>query len=153
MRTWRIVKARHAADAFSGEGARIAGGRWSSPGVRMVYTAETQTLAMLEMLVHLGRASALSAYVLFSCVFDDALVERLDVATLPPDWRRSPAPPTCQRIGDDWIRRGSSVALRVPTVLADGEWNYLVNPQHADFRRVVIAGPRRFTFDPRLTAR
>ena len=38
---WRIVTARYAGTAFSGEGARLYGGRWNPMGVPMVYTAST----------------------------------------------------------------------------------------------------------------
>src|SRR3990172_1776005 len=61
---WRIVKARHAANAFGGEGARVEGGRWNSPGTPVVYTSQSAALAALELLVLLGRGSILSADVL-----------------------------------------------------------------------------------------
>src|SRR6266571_1768578 len=51
---WRIVATRFASGAFSGEAARAEGGRWNSPGVRMVYTAGTISLALLELLIHLN---------------------------------------------------------------------------------------------------
>ena len=50
LEAWRIVKARHAPEAFSGEGPRRYGGRWTSPGVAVVYAAEHASLAVLEML-------------------------------------------------------------------------------------------------------
>src|SRR3990172_341094 len=93
---WRIVKARHAPNAFDGEGARLEGGRWNSPGTPLVYASESAALATLELLVHLRRRSILSAYVLIACTFDEALVERLDSKRLPPNWRSYPAPPELQ---------------------------------------------------------
>jgi RES domain-containing protein len=52
MRTvWRITTARFAAAAFSDEGARLHGGRWNPKGHGVIYTAESQSLALLEMLV------------------------------------------------------------------------------------------------------
>ncbi|MBC8006624.1 MAG: RES domain-containing protein, partial [Prolixibacteraceae bacterium] len=42
--------ARYAGTAFSGEGARLYGGRWNRKGVPMVYTAGSQSLAMLKCL-------------------------------------------------------------------------------------------------------
>src|SRR5712691_10095911 len=51
LTVWRLVTARFAKSAFSGEGARLYGGRWNRKGVPLVYTAGTQSLAMLEMLV------------------------------------------------------------------------------------------------------
>ena len=52
MRTvWRITTARFAAAALSDEGARLHGGRWNPKGHGVIYTAESQSLALLEMLV------------------------------------------------------------------------------------------------------
>lgn len=48
---WRLLTARFADTAFTGEGARLYGGRWNRKGVPMVYTAGSQSLATLEMLV------------------------------------------------------------------------------------------------------
>ena len=49
IRAWRIVKARHALRAFTGEGAHLYGGRWNSPGVAVVYTAGSAALATLDV--------------------------------------------------------------------------------------------------------
>ena len=147
---WRIVKSRYASTAFDGEGARLYGGRWNSPGTRMVYTSSTISLAVLEVLVHLQEASLLSSYSLLSVSFDDAFVERLDRSMLPDGWRIYPPPSDLQRIGDDWVRSQRSVALEVPSVIVERESNYLLNPAHPDFSSVVIGEPESFTFDERL---
>src|SRR5918997_70680 len=97
--SWRIVKSRHAGSAFDGEGARLYGGRWNSPGTRMVYTSGSVSLAVLEVLVPLQEASLISSYSLISARFDDALVERLERSRLPDGWRSYPAPSELQRIG------------------------------------------------------
>jgi RES domain-containing protein len=47
--------------------------------------------------------------------------------------------------------RFASVALRVPSIVVDGEFNYLLNPLHPDFAQLKIGEPRRFSFDPRLS--
>src|SRR5215218_8031319 len=149
---WRIVKSRHTGTAFDGEGARLYGGRWNSPGTPMVYTSSTISLAVLEILVHLQEASLLSSYSLISADFDDALVERLDHSMLPDGWRTYPAPSDLQRIGDEWVRSQRSVALEVPSVIVESESNYLLNPAHPDFSSVVIGEPELFTFDEHLLA-
>ena len=149
---WRIVKSRYASTAFDGEGARLYGGRWNSPGTRIVYTSSTISLAVLEVLVHLQEASILSSYSLISAGFDDALVERLDRSMLPDGWRSYPAPSELQRIGDEWVRRQRSAVLEVPSVIVERESNYLLNPTHPDFSSVVIGEPEPFTFDERLLA-
>jgi RES domain-containing protein len=149
---WRIVKSRYASTAFDGEGARLYGGRWNSPGTRMVYTSSTISLAVLEVLVHLQEASLLSSYSLISADFDDALVERLERSRLPDGWRTYPAPSDLQRIGDEWVWSQRSALLEVPSVIVVRESNYLLNPAHPDFSSVVIGEPEPFTFDVRLLA-
>ena len=147
---WRIVKTKHAAGAFSGDGAREAGGRWNSPGTAVVYTSDSASLAMLEMLVHLQSQDVLKRYVLLEVTFDESLVEAVDLKVLPKTWRKSPPPLAAQRVGDTWVARGSSTVLRIPSVIVPNQWNYLLNPAHADFASIVI-GPRQpARFDPRL---
>jgi RES domain-containing protein len=150
---WRIVKSRYASTAFDGEGARLYGGRWNSPGTRMVYTSSTVSLAVLEVLVHLQEASILSSYSLISASFNDVFVEHVDRSTLPDGWRTYPAPSELQHIGDEWVRSRSSAVLEVPSVIVERESNYLLNPTHPNFSSLVIGEPEPFTFDERLLAR
>jgi len=150
---WRIVKTRLAARAFDGEGARRYGGRWNSPGTRVVYTAQSVSLAVLELLVHLQASPLLASYALRSARFDDRPVSAVDRSSLPSDWRAFPAPPALQRIGDTWIAAGSSLVLEVPSAIVEGESNYLINPAHPAFRRLRIGPPVRFRLDPRLLGR
>jgi RES domain-containing protein len=147
---WRIVKAKHAAGAFDGEGARVEGGRWNSPGTPVVYTSQSAALAVLEMLVHLGRSSILHAYVLIPCMLDDAVVSRLDRKRLPKDWRSYPAPPELQLIGDEWVKRAASAVLEVPSAVIETDSNYLLNPHHRDFHAIRVMDPQPFEFDLRL---
>lgn len=150
LTAWRIVKARRALNAFDGDGARLEGGRWNPPGSPVVYTSQSAALAALEMLVHLGRGSMLSAYVLIPCSFDDGLVSRIDRARLPKHWRSYPAPPELQLIGDEWLKRGISAVLDVPSAVIETDSNYLLNPQHREFSAIHVAGPRPFEFDLRV---
>lgn len=148
---WRITKRKHAKSAFSGEGALEFGGRWNSPGTALVYTAQSQSLAALEMLVHLESSELLKAYVLIAVEVDHALIAPVDPATLPGWWRSDPPPPELQSIGDEWIAAGSSPVLRVPSALVPGEDNFLLNPGHQDFAKLRFGKPLAFRFDPRLT--
>lgn len=150
-RGWRIAKARYSATAFDGEGASESGGRWNSPGVRVVYTSDSRALATLEMLAHLNNATLLQKYVLIPVDFPAASVTGLDRASLPATWRSYPAPPELRQLGDEWAKSRASVALEVPSVLAEGENNFLLNPEHPDFSStVVISTPQAFELDLRL---
>lgn len=150
MTSWRIVKAKHAPQAFNGLGARAAGGRWNSPGVAMVYTAQNAALAALEILVHVNSSALLSSYVLIPCSFPKRLVLQLDRARLSPRWREYPAVPELQSLGDAWLKNGLSAVLEVPSVIIASECNYLLNPLHPDFASIDVGPPQPFDFDVRL---
>jgi RES domain-containing protein len=147
---FRIVKSRYAQSAFDGEGARIYGGRWNSPGLRMVYTADSRALAILEMVVHLGKAEFLHSYSLCVAHFDEAMVESLDRSKLGDNWRDHPSPPELRSIGDAWVQNQTSAVLEVPSVIVEDESNYLINPVHPDFASMTIGEPGPFSFDRRL---
>ena len=147
---WRMYKPRYAASAFTGEGARAYGGRWNSPGTRMIYTAGTASLAALELLVHLQSRQVLESYWLCPVTIDARNVQTLRVSDLPPNWRANSGRDALRRLGDAWIESGSSAVLRVPSVIIATEFNYLVNPAHRQFSKIKIGRHRKFRFDPRL---
>lgn len=150
---WRIVKAPYAASAFDGEGARRYGGRWNSPGLPVVYTAASQALAALEMLVHLGNGAVLPSYVTIACSFEEAVVLRLDRRRLPRSWRSYPPPPALAQLGDAWLRDATSAVLDVPNAIIPAESTYLLNPRHGDFASIEVRKPQAFEFDVRLLQR
>lgn len=147
---WRIVKTKYLREAFDGEGARLYGGRWNSPGNRVIYTAEHASLAVLEVLVHLESSIPLTAYSLVKVEFEESLIEELDVEELPPDWRISPPPVDVQSIGDQWIDEVRSAVLKVPSAVLPIESVYLLNPRHPEFESVRISAAIPFSFDKRL---
>jgi RES domain-containing protein len=153
---YRVVKIKRKDDAFSGEGARRAGGRWSSKGVQAVYAASTLSLAVLEILMHLEDAVMLDSYGFFAIRFPESIVETIPVAAIPRNWSESPIPVETQRVGDAWIRRNSSAVLAIPSAAFQNipsglaETNYLLNPGHKDFGRIRIGAFRGLDLDPRL---
>ncbi|HZD50547.1 MAG TPA: RES family NAD+ phosphorylase [Silvibacterium sp.] len=150
MRVWRLCKARYAAAAFSGEGARLYSGRWNPVGVSMVYTSTSLALASLECFVHLDPSVAPDDLVSVTATIpEDVAMEGIEVADLPGDWRVTDNP-TLQRLGSDWIAAQKSVALEVPSVVVDGDWNVLLNPAHPDFGKIVMDAPKPWSFDQRM---
>ena len=151
LEAWRIIKEKHAATAFSGEGAAKTGGRWNSRGVAVIYTSSTKSLAALESLVHLN-PPVLFKYVAIRIRFADTLLEIMPARNLPADWRAEPPPPSSKAVGDGWVWEARSAVLALPSVLISGEPNYLLNPAHPDFKKISIGKPEPFAFDPRLLA-
>jgi RES domain-containing protein len=149
LRVWRMVTARYADTAFSGEGARRYGGRWSRKGVPVVYTAESLSLAMLEMLVQDQPLRA--RYVAIPANIPSGLeVERLDMERLPSDWRDPATLAALRTIGGEWAVGLSTAVLAVPSAVIPGETNYLLNPKHPDFAQIALGAPQILVTDRRL---
>jgi RES domain-containing protein len=119
----------------------------------MVDVAQSQSLAVLEVLVHLDVPALLEKYVFLEAVFDSSLVIDVERSSLPKNWKSDPVPEAVQSIGDQWALSGGSVVLRVPSVLVPEESNFLLNPRHPDFRKIAVSGTQAFQFDPRLAQR
>ena len=153
MRCFRLVDEDFLEAAFSGEGARLYGGRWNSPGVAVVYTAQSLSLAQLELLVHLEAEAVLRGHWRYFAV---DVAPRTIMACeswidLPPDWAAWPAPAATQAIGDRWIAASVSVALSVPSAVTPGEYNLLLNPAHPEYAAaVLVAAPEALRLDQRL---
>jgi RES domain-containing protein len=150
MKLWRICRAVHAASAFSGDGARIYGGRWNSQGVRIVYASSSLSLAAVETFVNLEPNLRPDDLVSIEGQIPDGLAtERVDLNSLPRKWYAL-REDSLRSIGDLWIRVGKTVTLHVPSAAIRGEWNILLNPEHADFRKLWIEKPKAFEFDLRM---
>ena len=152
LTVWRLVTARYAESAFSGDGARLYGGRWNHKGVPLVYTAGSQALAMLEMLVQDDPLRARYAMIP-AAVPEEIEIERIAVERMPRGWR---APGQCERLrslGTAWARRLSSAVLAVPSAVIPDECNYLLNPRTSEFAAIEIGEPREFVTDLRLLRR
>ena len=154
MRVWRLVRKRRLSDAFTGEGARLAGGRWNSPGIRVVYTSASLALAMLEYFAHTSLIHAPKDVMsIWADVPDDLKRETIPAAKLPARWQRYDPPVDALRaLGDAWIARGTTPLLVVPSAIVTVENNYLLNPAHADFVRVKTGRATPVLFDLRLFA-
>jgi RES domain-containing protein len=147
---WRITKEKHAKTAFSGEGARIFGGRWNSVGVSMVYCSEHLSLAALETLVHIGPATLKDKFRAYRVRLDQSLLTSVTENKLPKGWDAQPPASASQRVGDEWIQSARSAVLSVPSVLVPFERTLLLNPKHPDFKKIKITDAGRFVLDPRL---
>lgn len=152
MQLYRLVHGKWAAQAFDGEGARLYGGRWNSKGQLCVYTAGSEALAILEILVHLNNRTALKQYRLFQLTIAAEEVLSVSPANLPLSWQQQPASIDTARIGDSWLAQRASLALSVPSVIAPRENNILLNTQHSHFNQCLATITElEFLPDPRLT--
>ena len=152
-RLYRVLRRVHARSPFDGEGAFRYGGRWSSPGTRLSYVSEHQSLAMLQYFVHLDKDDSPPDLTLAIAEVPERVSrDRSELRRLPLNWRDSPAPADLANWGDEFARQARHCLLFVPSALAPHEHNWLLNPQHRDFRRVVVQGVEPLSYDPRMFA-
>jgi RES domain-containing protein len=151
IRIYRILRRAYARAPFDGEGAYLYGGRWSSPGTRLSYASEHQSLAMLEYFVHLEQDDPPDDLVLaLAEVPDDLARETVKAASLPATWRDPAAPPELARFGDEFAQRAEHCLLFVPSVLAPSENNCLINPAHPDYKKIAVRDLETLSYDSRM---
>jgi RES domain-containing protein len=151
---YRVLRKKYARTPFDGEGAYRYGGRWSSPGVRLSYTSEHESLALLEYFVHLDKDDPPVDLVLaVADIPDDLSREQVELKDLPSNWRAPAAAPELAQIGDEFVDRQKRCLLLVPSVLASNERNCLINPAHPEFNRITILENQPVAYDPRMFGR
>ena len=146
MRLYRIADARYGPEG--GEGARLFGGRWNSPGRAVIYACTTYAGAMLEKLVHTGRQIPKHQVCVTFEYPDDLRVTTLDASNVP-GWNYEDFTMS-RRAGDAWLTNRDSAILLVPSVVFDIERNALIDPAHPDMARISTASIEPIRWDDRL---
>ena len=150
---WRIVRASRAQTAFTGEGPWRYGGRWNSPGVHVIYVSEHQSTAAFEVFANRVPFILEEKYRAYHLEWPDSLTEIFPIKKLPGNWRVTPPPAETMEIGDRWVQERHSAVLALPSAISPNDTNFLLNPEHPDFKRIRIHPPINFDFDPRLLGR
>ncbi len=150
MIAFRLSKAKYSSD-LSGKGAEKSGGRWNSKGVPMLYTSQSRALCMAEVAVHIPFGIVPSDYQVVTIEIPDHLkIEEQDISKMPSDWKSLPPSGSTQRIGDLFILENKFIALKVPSVIVQGDFNFLINPLHKDISLIKIVSTEPFEFDKRM---
>lgn len=146
MLVYRIVLEKYASLYASG-----VEGRWNSNGIKVLYTAETRALACLENVVH---RSGEGLNNLFKTLIIDIpsaeRIEKIQIKNLPKNWQDFQNEYHCRIIGDDWFYRQDSLVLQVPSAIIPNEYNYIINTQHKQFKKVKLKAIEPFVFDNRI---
>jgi len=150
---WRIVRVSREKTAFTGEGPWRYGGRWNSRGVRVAYVSEHQSTAAFEVFVNRVPFILEEKYKAFYLEWPESITEVFPVKKLPLNWRVSPPPKETKEIGDRWIQERRFAVLALPSAISPADTNFLLNPEHRDFKRIRIAPSVDYEFDSRLVNR
>ena len=125
--------------------------RWGAKGRFVIYTAESRSLACLENLVHRsGEGNNALFKVIVIEIPDNTVIEVIEVTSLKKDWHTIDNYVYCQSLGSRWLTEAKSAILKVPSVVIKKEHNYLINPNHPDFKKIKLLGNEDFDFDRRF---
>lgn len=150
MIVFRLSKTRYATD-LSGRGAEKSGGRWNSKGNALIYTSESRALCTTEIAVHTPLGNVPLDYCITSFqIPNDISILEIKSADIPNDWKSFPHPHSTQQIGDKFISDNKFLVMKVPSVVVQGEFNYLINPNHKGINKIKVLKSEPFTFDERL---
>lgn len=151
LTVFRLGKLAYRGQLFNGLGGLYASGRWTPRGRPIVYTSASISLAILEYTVNYRRRGWVSATVLGRATIPASVrIETVSTDHLPANWFAADPPPQLQRVGEEWLERGESAVLQVPSAIVTEEWNYLLNPLHADFGKLRLSAPKLFSLDHRV---
>lgn len=149
---WRIAASTrlYGADDISGTGASISPGRWNSDGVKVVYTAPTRSMAVLETAAHVDNGGfPLNRFLVAIEVPEDVWDRReiVDSDSLDPQWSAIPAGLASVNVGTKWLRGVTSAIFELPSVIVQEESIVLINPAHPDARQIAAKVVRKFEYD------
>jgi len=153
MRVFRVEREKYLKTTLSDIGASMAKGyRWNSLNTRLVYTSESQALATLEVSFHLDLSEDLprDRYYVEIEIPTDLTILEVDIKDLPIDWDGKPPTLNTQTIGDDFVFQNEAAILKVPSSIVQQEFNYLINPNHPDAKKIKVISKTLMKFDQQL---
>lgn len=149
MLLYRIGRTKYAKD-ISGEGAKIAGGRWNHEGTPCIYTAESRALCLLEYTAHASIDTIPRALSFTTFQVPDNSILELSIGELPGNWSHWPHPKKARDFGTRLLKEKKYLLIKLPSAIVPWEFIYLINPLHADMAKVKIIDVADYVYDLRL---
>jgi len=129
MQLYRIGKTAHAHD-LSGVGAKLHGGRWNYAGIPCIYLTESRDLSLMEYTAH--TAIHILPPSLSFTIFEvpGHSIKELTENELPITWLQQPFSRDSQEIGSALLKQNDYLLLKLPSVLIEREFNFVLNTLH-----------------------
>jgi RES domain-containing protein len=147
MTAYRISNQIYGQD-LSGKGAALYGGRWNSKGNQALYLSSSVSLALLEILVNSTYEQL--QHTAFEVISLEIKAERS--ITFPKDldknWKYLMK--HTRQIGDEFLNLNDKLMLKIPSAVIETEYNFMLNPDHIEFKKIKIIDTRPLSLDNRL---
>lgn len=152
MQVFRITRKRYESQVLSGEGGRRVASRWNYKGDSIVYTSSSRSLSLLEMLVHMDMEDMRKMDLLICEIHipERLKIESIPIQKLPEGWNRTPFNKGSQQYWRHFIEDRKAAVLRVPSVIIPEEWNYLIDPEHPDSKKIKVRSCNPLQVDARF---
>ena len=145
MKLWRISNYSD----LSGAGGLRYSARWHTKGRPVIYAAEHPAGALSEFLVHIDLEDMPNSFQLVTIELgDDIEAIKLEPDQLPKGWITDTR--ISRAVGDEWLKFGTSLLLRIPSVIIPDAYNILINPSHSDMNKLNVTKVERVPLDYRL---
>ena len=151
MFVYRVSKQKYS-DDLSGEGARLHGGRWNHKMTACIYTSESRALAILEFTVNVNIEVIPRALSITTFEIPNQAIIEINETDLPGNWKEVPAPSNTKDFGTNLLKTANSLVIKIPSIIIPLEFNYLLNPSHADKKQFKIINTQDFLYDVRIKA-
>ena len=149
MKLYRISTSEYI-DDLTGTGAKLYGGRWNLKGTPLLYCSENTSLSILEILVHFDGLTVPQNLELSHLELDESLIQKFSTTKFNKIRKSKNAEYEFKNAGQQWIKSGKSLALKVPSVITVNEFNILVNPRHKNFKMLKRIKKEKLELDERL---
>lgn len=116
----------------------------------MLYTSQSASLALLEILAHFPQGKILMPLSLITISIHSDFIFEPEISILPSNWQAFPCPEESQEFGSGFLREGKHAIVRLPSVLMPKDFNYLINPEHKGISGIEIIQVDTFFPDNRL---
>ena len=126
-------------------------GRWNSAGNKVIYFAESISLAFLENMVRRQGVGFNGDFkIMIVELPEEASIISIPVIELEEGWRDFKDYSICQRVGNKWYYTGETLLLKVPSAVLPECFNYVANTNHPDYKKIKLLDTTELVPDKRI---
>ena len=126
-------------------------GRWNKSGQKVIYAAESIALAFLESMIRRQGVGFNEDFkIMFLEIPQDLSITNIDPASLSPGWDNFRNHAVSQERASSWFLSLESPVLRVPSVVLPHSFNFVINTEHKEFKKIKIIDITPLLPDPRI---
>ena len=126
-------------------------GRWNKSGQKVIYAAESIALAFLESMIRRQGVGFNEDFkIMFLEIPKDLSITTIDPASLNPGWDAIRNHSVSQERSSSWYASSQTPVLKVPSVVLPHSFNFVINTEHKDFKKIKIIDLTPLVPDPRI---